>query len=186
MTSSWDPTEVAKVLSSAFASPGASQKPQKLTASKTNSSNEPPLATIDILLTFDSGGVSDHPNHISLYRGARTWLTDLMANKSGWECPVELYTLSTTNIFRKYISFLDAPVTMLLGALQAARGNKSRKSKSGRIPQRILFVSDLAQWRKGRNAMTRGHQSQMRWFRWGWIGVGRYMVVNDLRKEYMT
>lgn len=74
-------------------------------------------------------------------------------------------------------------MTMLLGALQTAKGNKKRKAESGRIPQRILFVSDPAQWRKGQKAMTRGHRSQMRWFRWGWIGVGRYMVVNDLRRE---
>lgn len=109
-----------------------------------------------------------------------------MANKSGWKCPVELYTLTTTNIFRKYITFLDAPVTMLLGALQTAKGNKNRKAEGGRIPQRVLFVSDLAQWRKGQNAMTRGHQSQMQWFRWGWIGVGRYMVVNDLKREHIN
>lgn len=186
MTSSWDPTEVAKVLFSAFASAGSSQNPHKGIASKVKNSNEPPLATIDILLTFDSRGVSDHPNHISLYRGARAWLTALMANKSGWKCPVELYTLTTTNIFRKYITFLDAPVTMLLGALQTAKGNKNRKAEGGRIPQRVLFVSDLAQWRKGQNAMTRGHQSQMQWFRWGWIGVGRYMVVNDLKREHIN
>jgi hypothetical protein len=24
--------------------------------------------------------------------------------------------------------------------------------------------------------------SQMRWFRWGWIGLSRYMVVNDLKR----
>ena len=183
MTSSWDPTAVANVLSSAFASVGSSQNPQKGNSSKMENSGDPPLATIDILLTFDSRGVSDHPNHISLYRGARAWLTALMANKPGWKCPVELYTLTTTNVFRKYITFLDAPVTMLLGALQTAKGNKKRRAESGRIPQRILFVSDPAQWRKGQKAMTRGHQSQMRWFRWGWIGVGRYMVVNDLRRE---
>jgi len=23
----------------------------------------------------------------------------------------------------------------------------------------------------------------MRWFRWGWVAIGRYMVVNDLRRE---
>lgn len=183
MTSLWDPTEVAKVLSSAFTSAGSSQNPQKGIASKKMKSNDPPLVTIDILLTFDSRGVSNHPNHISLYRGARAWLTALMAHKSGWRCPVELYTLSTTNIFRKYITFLDAPGTMLLGALHAARGNKKRKAEGGRMPQRILFVSDLTQWRKGQKAMTTGHQSQMRWFRWGWIGVGRYMVVNDLKRE---
>lgn len=186
MTSSWDPKEVANVLSSAFASAGSSQNPQKKIASKTKTANDPPLATIDILLTFDSRGVSHHPNHISLYRGAHAWLTTLMTNRSGWKCPVELYTLTTTNIVRKYITFLDAPVTMLLGALEAARENKNRKAEGRKIPRRILFVSDLAQWRKGQKAMTRGHQSQMRWFRWGWIGVGRYMVVNDLKRETIT
>lgn len=74
---------------------------------------------------------------------------------------------------------------MLLGALQTARGNNKRKVEGGKIPQRILFVSDPAQWRVGQKAMTRAHQSQMRWFRWGWIGVGRYMVVNDLKREYI-
>jgi len=23
----------------------------------------------------------------------------------------------------------------------------------------------------------------MKWFRWGWIGVSRYMIINDLKKE---
>jgi N-acetylglucosaminylphosphatidylinositol deacetylase len=23
----------------------------------------------------------------------------------------------------------------------------------------------------------------MRWFRWGWVALSRYMVVNELRKE---
>lgn len=30
--------------------------------------------------------------------------------------------------------------------------------------------------------MTTAHVSQMRWFRWGWIGLSRYMVVNDLKR----
>ncbi len=31
--------------------------------------------------------------------------------------------------------------------------------------------------------MVQGHRSQMRWFLWGWVGVGRYMVVNEVRRE---
>lgn len=183
MKSSWDPAAVAEILSSAFTSAKSAHHSQKIVSAQTRSGGEAPPATIDILLTFDSRGISDHPNHISLYLGARAWLSDMMVNKSGWRCPVELYTLSTTNLLRKYIGFLDAPVTMLLGALRTARVNGKRKIEGEKTPRRILFVSDVGQWRKGQKAMTRGHWSQMRWFRWGWIGVGRYMVVNDLKRE---
>jgi len=31
--------------------------------------------------------------------------------------------------------------------------------------------------------MVQGHKSQMVWFRWGWITIGRYMTVNDLKRE---
>ena len=183
MTIHWDANAVAEVLSSAFTPAGSSQKSRKPTSSQTNNSSDAPVATIDVLLTFDSRGVSDHPNHISLYRGARAWLSALMINRSGWKCPVELYTLTTTNVFRKYISFLDAPLTMLIGALRTAGGTARHMARSNKAPPRILFVNDPILWRKAQRAMTQGHQSQMRWFRWGWIGVGRYMVVNDLRRE---
>lgn len=172
MTVTWNDTAVAGVLSAAFRLRNCSNR------------DEPPVATIDILLTFDSKGISSHPNHTSLYRGARVWLTALMADKSGWACPVELYTLTTTNLLRKYMSFLDAPVTMLIGMLGAV-GGKGKKVAGGEKapPSRILFVNDFTQLRKAQRAMTTGHKSQMRWFRWGWIGVGRYMVVNDLKRQ---
>lgn len=50
-------------------------------------------------------------------------------------------------------------------------------------PPSLLYVSDFRQWRRGQSAMVGAHKSQMRWFRWGWIGIGRYMVVNDLKRE---
>jgi N-acetylglucosaminylphosphatidylinositol deacetylase len=184
MTTSWSPAAVADVLSSGFTPTGLSQKPSAQTA-RNRSLNDAPLATIDILLTFDSRGVSGHPNHVSLFRGAHQWLSGLMADKSGWKCPVELYTLTSTNIVRKYVSMLDAPLTMLKGALGAAGQNNEKKDK-GEMPSRLLFVNDLNQWMKGQKAMTKGHKSQMRWFRWGWILVGRYMVVNDLKREKIT
>lgn len=179
MTVTWNDTAVAGVLSAAFAPAGSSR------ASRLRNRSKPDEPTIDILLTFDSKGISSHPNHISLYRGARVWLAALMADKSGWACPVELYTLTTTNLLRKYMSFLDAPVTMLIGVLGAAGGKDPNKVAGGgkAPPSRIMFVNDFTQVRKAQRAMTTGHKSQMRWFRWGWIGVGRYMVVNDLKRQ---
>lgn len=182
MTATWNATAVAGVLSAAFA-PASSSPASQLKNS--SNSDKPPVATIDILLTFDSKGISSHPNHTSLYRGARAWLGALMADKSGWACPVELYTLTTTNLLRKYMSFLDAPVTMLTGVLGAVGRKGASKVAGGEKvpPSRILFVNDFMQLRKAQRAMTMGHKSQMRWFRWGWIGVGRYMVVNDLKRQ---
>jgi len=180
MTTTWSPTSIATVLSSAF-TPSASSLNAKTPTSKEN----PPQATIDILLTFDAHGISAHPNHTSLFRGAHAWLASLMAGKPGWACPVELYVLTTTSLARKYIGVLDAPLTMLLGVLRSARGKKKKKSgrKAEGGPRRILFVSDPWRWVRGQRAMVQGHRSQMRWFRWGWVGVGRYMVVNEVRRE---
>lgn len=172
MTTTWPADKIAQILSSAF-SPASN-------SSKKSSSSDEPTSTIDTLITFDSRGISSHPNHISLYHGARHWLSSLMAGKSGWKCPVELYTLTTTNILRKYISAIDAPVTMVLGGWRAA-GMAQRKRKEE--PPSLLFVSDFGQWKRGQSAMVKAHKSQMRWFRWGWIGIGRYMVVNDLKRE---
>lgn len=98
---------------------------------------------------------------------------------------MDLYTLSSTNILRKYASFLDAPATMLFGAL-GNTGAQGKQEKGKEAPRRLLFVNDILQWKKAQNAMVTGHQSQMRWFRWGWITVGRYMVVNDLKRERIS
>lgn len=83
------------------------------------------------------------------------------------------------------MSFLDAPLTMLIGVLGAAGGKGTKKIAGGQMApsSRLLFVNDFMQLRKAQRAMTAGHKSQMRWFRWGWIGLGRYMVVNDLKRQ---
>ena len=175
MTTTWPADKIAQLLSSAF-SPATN-------TSKKSSLSDAPNSTIDTLITFDSRGISSHPNHISLYHGARHWLSSLMAGKSGWRCPVELYTLTTTNMLRKYISAFDAPVTMIMGGWSAA-GMAQRKRKEE--PPSLLYISDFVQWRRGQSAMVKAHKSQMRWFRWGWIGIGRYMIVNDLKREITT
>lgn len=60
MTKNWEAKEVAKVLQHYFA--------PKM---KTMPADAAPLANIDALITFDEGGISSHPNHISLYSTLR-------------------------------------------------------------------------------------------------------------------
>ena len=173
MEERWDVGTVAEVLRETFSprSGGGSGSAE----------TDAPAATIDVLITFDRGGVSSHPNHIALYYGAKEWLGGLMKGRQGWRCPVELHTLTSVSIARKYVGFLDAPATMLLGFLSGIRASRKESKSEGR--RQSLFVSDVGQWRQGQKAMTRAHQSQMRWFRWGWISFGRYMIVNDLKRE---
>lgn len=54
------------------------------------------------------------------------------------------------------------------------------------IPEGLLLVNTPAQTRIAQKAMTHAHVSQMRWFRWGWIGLSRYMVINDLVLESVS
>lgn len=106
-----------------------------------------------------------------------------MKEKPGFECPVTLYTLTSLSIFRKYAGVLDAPFSMVQGAFSNVYARLSRQKKDGEGPARLLFVSSVAEWFTAQSAMVKGHKSQMVWFRWGWITVGRYMTVNDLVKE---
>lgn len=159
----WDAKYIASILTRYFAPQAAKQSPK-----------EPPKANVDAIITFDSAGVSGHPNHIALLAGSRSFLSSLMARHSGWTCPVALYTLTSTNMLRKYASVLDCPFTV-------GRSIFARKEK-GEFPSPLLMVSGPGDLRRAQRAMTSGHRSQMRWFRWGWIGMSRFMVINDLRK----
>jgi len=60
------------------------------------------------------------------------------------------------------------------------------KKQMGEHPSPLLFLSAPQEVRIAQKAMTNAHKSQMRWFRWGWIWLSRYMVVNDLRLEKVT
>ncbi|KAF2087797.1 LmbE-like protein [Saccharata proteae CBS 121410] len=164
MTMTWNPRLLSNLLTRAFAPKMSSIK-----------SDQPPEATIDVLVTFDATGVSGHPNHKSLYHGAHAFVKALMHRHAGWECPVALYSLTSTNILRKYVSVLDAPMTVIDVMV--------RRKEMGNAPTPLMYVSGPLDIRKAQSAMTTAHKSQMRWFRWGWIGIGRYMVVNDLRKQ---
>jgi N-acetylglucosaminylphosphatidylinositol deacetylase len=108
-----------------------------------------------------------------------------MKDKAGYMCPVTLYTLTTTNILRKYIGVLDAPLSMARGVVDAVVSGLKGTGGSSKedSPARLLFVSSIGEWMTAQTAMIKAHQSQMVWFRYGWITFGRYMAVNDVKLE---
>lgn len=169
MTTTWDTANVSALLCSAFAPHLA----------RSRNTDAAPTASIDVLVTFDNGGVSGHPNHISLYHGAKAFVSMLVAGKPGWAPPVDLYTLRTVPIMRKYTGFLDVLATLASWALGADKTDKKH-------PGGLVFLNGLAghggittAWK----AMVTAHKSQMVWFRYGWISLSRYMYMNDLRLE---
>jgi N-acetylglucosaminylphosphatidylinositol deacetylase len=181
MTAEWSVHDVSTLLASAFA-------PEISASSSSTADDDAPKATIDVIVTFDEGGISNHPNHRSLYHGAIAFLKALVKGKPGYSCPVALYTLTTTNIVRKYSGVFDSPLTMVIGAVANIADSLTSSSKTtsakdaADYASRLLYVSSFNQWAKARTAMTDGHKSQMLWFRWGWITIGRYMFVNDLKR----
>ncbi|NWU79369.1 PIGL acetylase, partial [Onychorhynchus coronatus] len=102
---------------------------------------------INLVVTFDAGGVSGHANHVSLYSAVR------------YRCRV--LVLESVNLLRKYISFLDVPISCLL-------------------PRDALFILTEEETEQAKRAM-RCHRSQLLWFRRLYVLLSRYMVVNSLR-----
>ena len=167
MTVTWDSKAIGNLLTRLFAPNNTKAR-----------ANEGPKAGIDVIITFDAGGVSGHPNHISLLHGSTTFLKNLMQRHAGWKCPVQLYTLTTTNIVRKYMSIFDSVATIVTCIWRTKERNE--------FPTPLLFVSGPRDMMKAQKAMTTAHKSQMRWFRWGWIGLSRYMAINDLTRVKIT
>jgi N-acetylglucosaminylphosphatidylinositol deacetylase len=174
MTAEWDADRISGLLASAFA-------PQLSKATAKSSGSSKPSAMIDVLITFDAHGVSSHPNHKSLYHGARRFIWALVQGKSGWEPPVDLYTLRTVPLWRKFTGIFDCVMTLGTWAMMTDMRDK-RHIKS------LVFLNSLngsgvgSAWK----AMVTAHKSQMLWFRWGWILLSRYMYMNDLGLEKVT
>ncbi|KAK3606481.1 hypothetical protein CHS0354_041432 [Potamilus streckersoni] len=110
----------------------------------------------DMIVTFDSGGVSGHRNHISLYNAARNLVETNRLNKD-----IKVLILETTSIFRKYLFGLDLPLSYLTAD--------------------FIMVSSVLNYLTGWRAMLK-HWTQMEWFRWLYLTFSRYMFVNTLQQ----
>ncbi|KFQ96544.1 N-acetylglucosaminyl-phosphatidylinositol de-N-acetylase, partial [Nipponia nippon] len=116
---------------------------------------------INLVVTFDAAGVSGHANHISLYTALRYkyYYFEIFILFLRLGCRV--LVLESVNLFRKYISVLDVPVSCLL-------------------PRDALFILTEEETEQARRAM-RCHRSQLLWFRHIYMLFSRYMMINSLR-----
>ena len=213
MKQRWSVEDISDVLSERFISIGdsLSQTTATTAASDGDPSSQPTpvaekqcqsqrvvnLLKIDVLITFDQNGISSHPNHISLYHGALHWSSTIIKPSSS-ASPLSIYTLTTTNIVRKYLSVFDLPLTIFYFAVprwcnlwtdplssptatnKEVEAQEQQKGRRRMKQRRLIFVNTPNQYRRAQQAMTQGHVSQMLWFRWFWIFLARYMVINDL------
>ncbi|XP_045634267.1 N-acetylglucosaminyl-phosphatidylinositol de-N-acetylase isoform X3 [Ursus americanus] len=110
---------------------------------------------INLVVTFDAGGVSGHRNHVALYAAVRTLHSEGKLPKG---CSV--LTLRSVNVFRKYISLLDLPFALL-------------------HTRDVLFVLTSKEVAQAKRAMS-CHRSQLLWFRRLYVLFSRYMRINSL------
>ncbi|KAL0034476.1 hypothetical protein WJX79_004581 [Trebouxia sp. C0005] len=117
----------------------------------------------DMIITFDAQGVSHHPNHIAVWRGAVSYLqkaNDSTAANS--LSSVVVYALQSSSMWRKFCGPLDIPLSLCqtkLGKVQACYISK----------QPLTAIQAL-----------KAHKSQYVWYRMLYIRISRYTYVNTL------
>ena len=114
---------------------------------------------INAIITFDTFGVSGHPNHKavaeSLSKFAKTF-------------DFEVYHLETVSILRKYLSFIDLLFTCFSMSIFGYEGRYFE----------LVSVSDVQRIKSG----LREHKSQMVWFRSLYMMFSRYFMINTFIK----
>lgn len=158
MTATWDEKEICQVLLELITEPSA------------------------VLITFDEKGVSNHPNHISLYHG-----TSLYYNTWGTRKSLSMYKLKTLNPLEKYSFtiltdielFVDHISKLILSNILKFNINISFFNAPKNLTS-LKIYSDLNMLSCSYAAMAHGHFSQMVWFRYGWLILSRYLTFNNL------
>ncbi|XP_061658806.1 N-acetylglucosaminyl-phosphatidylinositol de-N-acetylase [Syngnathoides biaculeatus] len=110
----------------------------------------------NMVLTFDERGVSGHSNHIAIYKAVRHLASTDQLPK---DCC--LFSLVTVSLLRKYVSFLELPLSWLL-------------------PSSLCCIIGLKGYRQCKAAML-CHHTQLVWFRYLYITFSRYMFVNTFQ-----
>uniref|UniRef100_A0A060TGB5 N-acetylglucosaminylphosphatidylinositol deacetylase n=1 Tax=Blastobotrys adeninivorans TaxID=409370 RepID=A0A060TGB5_BLAAD len=118
------------------------------------------------IITFDDQGASEHPNHVSAFKGAVRWKSVDPENRS-------VFVLKSVPIYRKYLFFGDSVYRYL---------ETQYKLMQGQVPDDIVIGTSQLQYQFLRRAMSYGHKSQMKWYRWFYLQFSRYMVLNELQE----
>lgn len=130
---------------------------------------------IDLLVTFDARGVSDHPNHIAAHHGVRKFfLSGILMHRH----PRTLVCLESTALLRKYIAWGDHLISLLLTNLQLQSFPILLQNLLPASPSYCII--DRRALRISHRCMV-AHQSQYVWFRRLFVALSRYSTVNTLQ-----
>lgn len=138
------------------------------------------------ILTFDKAGVSGHPNHKSLFEGAK-----ILSKTSPTPRLYKLVSLPKptkyASIFAPLMAKFDLYTVELMLFFEAQFSkvyNKYSDTPAVNLKRFIqeqtmpVFVSGFKEYSTAFSAM-REHKSQMVWFRWLYVAFSRYMWVNE-------
>eukprot|EP00735_Rhodelphis_limneticus_P008656 TRINITY_DN2181_c0_g1::TRINITY_DN2181_c0_g1_i3::g.12785::m.12785 TRINITY_DN2181_c0_g1::TRINITY_DN2181_c0_g1_i3::g.12785 ORF type:complete len:271 (+),score=0.32,sp/Q5SX19/PIGL_MOUSE/37.12/2e-37,PIG-L/PF02585.12/6.4e-25,DUF965/PF06135.7/0.085 TRINITY_DN2181_c0_g1_i3:103-915(+) len=135
--------------------------------------------TFTSIITFDSYGVSGHPNHIDLHNGVRSFL------RKTQRVDMVLY-LDSVPLWRKYLGLFDFFISYFESAA-VVRPDMDLFRSRGLCSEQILFVHNILPYH-AHVAMSR-HTSQYVWFRKLFVLFSRYTYLNvgyldcDLRQN---
>lgn len=137
----------------------------------------------DVILTFDEFGISNHPNHKSLYNGAILSNKTIFALKS-WRSSEKYSSTLYTNIqiFIRIINFISHLALSHLSSYQLKDFLPTALLEKLHLTlhQNVHIFADLPSTILGIAAMSNAHHTQMVWFRWGWLILSRYGNANEL------
>ncbi|KAH0826601.1 LmbE-like protein [Lanmaoa asiatica] len=131
---------------------------------------------ITTILTFDTKGISSHPNHCSLPFGAWS-LADTLRSKLPETTSVSVprvFGLVTTPVLPKYAGALASLSSRLGIVLERILDYFMQNDRN----QRAVFTSGFREYMMAVRAM-REHASQLVWFRYLYVTFSRYMWVNE-------
>ncbi|KAI5960581.1 GPI12 [Candida pseudojiufengensis] len=146
-----------------------------------------------IIITFDEKGISNHPNHISLHHGTKSFYKQQKSNTN----KLKLYNLKSLGFFEKYSFTILTNIEILINycnlliqkfipiininiSLFGSNLKNNKNLDNNSIGNSIKFYSDLNMLSCSYAAMAYGHFSQMVWFRYGWLMFSRYLTYNHL------
>ncbi|KAF4163714.1 hypothetical protein CNMCM6936_000426 [Aspergillus lentulus] len=140
---------------------------------------------VDLIITFDDGGVSGHINHRAVSAGVRKYIT------STSNAP-PAYTLQSTFLLRKYSSLLDLIPTSIpfswriFKAILTSPATSRADGVHDLSPleaynDKVLLVSPWRTYLVSRAAFSQ-HASQYSWDRSLYLVMSRYMWFNNLSK----
>ena len=116
---------------------------------------------IQVIISFDEYGISGHTNHRVIYR--------VLSDLKSYRLNIHFYCLQSISILRKYLSFLEIPITLLFCLYYNVFKHNDR----------LFNVISFYEYKTLLNALHK-HKTQMLWFRYLYCFTSRYMFVNDL------